>query len=38
LEKGRPGTLSSPDEEQEWPDDEDEFAALCGLTRLSQIS
>ena len=31
LEKGRPGTLSSPDEEQEWPDDEHEFAKLCGL-------
>jgi len=31
LEKGQIGTLSSPDEEQEWPDDEDEFAMLCGL-------
>ncbi|MDR1510639.1 MAG: tyrosine-type recombinase/integrase [Synergistaceae bacterium] len=31
LEKGQTGTLSSPDEEQEWPDDEDEFVELCGL-------
>jgi len=31
LEKGQAGTLSSPDEEQEWPDDEDELAKLCGL-------
>ena len=31
LEKGQVGTLSSPDEEQEWPDDEDELAKFCGL-------
>jgi len=31
LEKGHVGTLSVPDEEQGWPDDEDEFAKLCGL-------
>ena len=31
LEKGQTGTLSSPDEKQEWPDDEDELAKLCGL-------
>ena len=31
LEKGQVGTLSAPDEEQEWPDDEDELAKLCGL-------
>jgi len=31
LEKGHTGTLSSPDEVQEWPDDEADFAALCGL-------
>jgi site-specific recombinase XerD len=31
LEKGQVGTLSPPDEEQEWPDDEEEFAKLCGL-------
>ena len=31
LEKGHTGTLSSSDEEQEWPDDEDELATLCGL-------
>lgn len=31
LEKGKVGTLSSPDEEQEWPDDEDELAKFFGL-------
>jgi hypothetical protein len=31
LEKGQAGILSSPDEEQQWPDDEDEFAKICGL-------
>ena len=31
LEKGQTGTLSSPDDDQEWPDDEDELAKLCGL-------
>ena len=31
LEKGQAGTLSLPDEEQEWPDDDDELAYLCGL-------
>lgn len=31
LEKGQTGTLSSPDEVQEWPDDEGELAKLCGL-------
>ena len=31
LEKGQVGTLSQPDEEQEWPDDEDELVKLCGL-------
>ena len=31
LEKGHVGTLSSPDEDQEWPDDEDELAKMCGL-------
>ena len=31
LEKGRIGTLSSPDEKKEWPDNEDELADLCGL-------
>lgn len=31
LEKGQIGTLSSSDEEQEWPDDENELAKLCGL-------
>ena len=31
LEKGHTGTLSSPDDEQEWPDDEYEIVKLCGL-------
>jgi len=31
LEKGHVGTLSLPDEEQKWPDDEEELAKLCGL-------
>jgi len=31
LEKGQVGTLSASDEVQEWPDDEIEFAKLCGL-------
>ena len=31
LEKGQVGTLSSSDEEKEWPDDEDELVKLCGL-------
>jgi len=31
LEKGRIGTLTSPDEKQEWPDDEDELAKIFGL-------
>jgi len=31
LEKGQVGTLSSPDDEQEWPDDEQELLKLCGL-------
>ena len=31
LEKGQVGTISSPDEDQEWPDDEGELAKLCGL-------
>jgi len=31
LEKGHIGTLSTPDEDQEWPDDEDELAKICGL-------
>ena len=30
MEKGT-GVISSGKEEQEWPDDEDEFARLCGL-------
>ena len=30
LGKGQVGTLSSSDEEQEWPDDEDELVKLCG--------
>jgi len=31
LEKGNVGTLSTPDEEQQWPDDENELAKFCGL-------
>ena len=31
LEKGTIGTLSLPDEEQDWPTDEEELAKLCGL-------
>jgi hypothetical protein len=29
--KGKAGTLSSPDEKQKWPYNEDELARLCGL-------
>jgi site-specific recombinase XerD len=31
MEKGKAGTLSSPDEKQKWPYNEDELARLCGL-------